>query len=154
MAALDLSSVTAFIEEKSGQPLTLVARGLGSQMVLLGLAGLRNIKRYILIDAGSVRGLRRYWIPGLKWLKQSKLIGRHWISGTGSEQEPVSLFKGQLSRQGLFARFRHKNTRQQLQTLQQLAGNIIWLCTQSSAAIPFANLPFPTPTFLKHILSD
>jgi pimeloyl-ACP methyl ester carboxylesterase len=133
MAALDLSSVTAFIEEKNGQPLTLVARGLGSQMVLLGLAGLRNIKRYILIDAGSVRGLRRYWIPGLKWLKQSKLIGRHWISGSGSEQEPVSLFKNQLSRQGLFARFRHKNTRQQLQALQQLAGNIIWLCAQGSA---------------------
>ena len=133
MAAFDLSSVTAFIEERTSQPITLVARGLGAQMALLGMADLCNVKLYILIDAISVLGLRRFWIPGLKLVKQFRLLGRDWIRGDGSEQEPVSLVKNQLSRQGLFARLRHNKNREQLATINRLAGNIIWLCSQRSS---------------------
>jgi len=133
MAALDLSSVTAFIEERNSQPITLVARGLGAQMALLGMADLSNVKRYILIDAISVLGLRRFWIPGLKLARQFRLLGRDWIRGEGLEQEPVTLVRNQLSRQGMFASLRHKNNRQQLATIHRLAGNIIWLCSQRSS---------------------
>ncbi len=133
MAAFDLSAVTAFIEERNGEAITLVARGLGAQMALLGMAGLRNVKLYILIDAISVLGLRRFWIPGLKLARQFRLLGRDWIRGDGSEQEPVTLVKNQLSRQGLFASLRHKNNRQQLATIHKQAGNIIWLCSQRSS---------------------
>jgi len=133
MATHDLSSVTRFVQEIGRNKVTLVAQGFGAQMVLARISFLVNIRNFVLIDAVSLLGLRRFWIPGFKFVKRIKLLGRRWIAGSGPEQEPVTLLRMHLNRSGIFARFRNKDIKHQVRDIQDNASKINWLCTRRHA---------------------
>lgn len=150
MSVFDLPAVIAFIEEKTQRKTQLVACGFGAQMVLLGLNALSGVHNLILIDSQSVISQRRYWVPGVKWVKQVKLIGRDYVEGQGSELESSALLKKQLENHGLLSFKRNEQLKLKIKTILTHSDRIQWLCT-SKASVKVAKRHSEDPNAIHRI---
>ncbi|MFQ3232268.1 MAG: hypothetical protein ACI9DO_003665 [Reinekea sp.] len=132
MAEFDVPSVVKFINEQRPHPIHLIGVGYGAQLALQSIRFSLPVYRYYCVDAKSIRAKKRYWIPGVKFLKQLKLIGKTWIKGPGTELEHSAFFKHELKRHGFFSYFTQKEAKPALEALKQSANRIYWLPTSSS----------------------